>query len=78
MNYYRITGCYSMDGTDWKTIKKFYSTVENTIQEAKRIYQKEAWNNIAVELDDESNPGSYEAVIVWDAGHDKISNFNWD
>ena len=75
MDFYRIIGCRSNNGSDWRVLDYLYCNKINAIHRAKEFYSTDEWSNIAVELD---NDTEIATNILWDAGHDKISNFTWD
>ncbi len=75
MDFYRIIACRSNKGNDWRAIFHPYCSENSAINKAKEIFLTGEWSNVAVELDNENFIGT---SVIWDAGHDKISNFYWD
>ena len=75
MDFYRIIACRSNQGNDWRVIFNSYCFKDSAINKAKEIFLTDEWSNVAVELDNES---PICTSVIWDAGHDKISNFSWD
>lgn len=75
MDFYRIIACRSNKGNDWRAICHPYCSKDSAINKAKKIFLTDEWSNVAVELD---NEGCICTSVIWDAGHDKISNFSWD
>lgn len=75
MDFYRVIGCRSNNGSDWRVLKFFCCNKSCAIEKAKEFYIDGGWSNVAVELD---NDTEIATDILWDAAHDKISNFAWD
>lgn len=73
---YKITACRGVNVTEWITLAVQIESVDVAINTAKNIFLTDDWSNVAVEPENGLEPGY--GPILWDAGHDEISNFSWD
>ncbi|MBR1454225.1 MAG: hypothetical protein IJ593_06230 [Lachnospiraceae bacterium] len=62
MDYYRII---VFDGREWKAVEHVFCPKESAIYKARDIYNSGSYENVAVELDNDTKPGSNRKSMVY-------------
>ena len=70
-DFYRIT---LYDGNSWKPRTSIFCSLQAGIDKARALYRTRVYSDVALELDNDTEPGSSEATIVWMARQDELSN----